>query len=141
MGNPQYVDVSCHSLTMSPPPVSVPVRNDHDRGVSSDYYAIVLFRARTLTLGRSKSDALFSYQPPFNLLAFLILWPLSCIVSPRKLHTANVFMIKLTVRFPDDSPFDPSELITTRPIQFGRPPFILYSTITEFGNSLSPLSW
>ncbi|KAI0707123.1 hypothetical protein C8Q76DRAFT_748084 [Earliella scabrosa] len=41
-------------------------------------------------------DALFSYQPPFNLLAFAILWPLSLVLSPRALHSANVFLIKLT---------------------------------------------
>lgn len=46
---------------------------------------------------RVKSDALFSYQPPFNLLALAVLWPLSFVVSPRKLHSANVFLIKLTV--------------------------------------------
>lgn len=44
-----------------------------------------------------KSDALFSYQPPFNLFAFLILWPLSWVLSPRALHSTNVFLIKLTV--------------------------------------------
>ena len=47
---------------------------------------------------RVKSDALFSYQPPFNLLALAVLWPLSFVVSPRTLHSANVFLIKLTVR-------------------------------------------
>ncbi len=46
---------------------------------------------------RSVKDSLFSYQPPFNLFAFMVLWPLSFIVSPRALHSANVFLIKLTV--------------------------------------------
>ncbi|EJF64813.1 hypothetical protein BD309DRAFT_962257 [Dichomitus squalens] len=41
-------------------------------------------------------DALFSYQPPFNMLAFVVLWPLSFVLSPRALHSANVFLIKLT---------------------------------------------
>ncbi|KAI0787426.1 hypothetical protein C8Q74DRAFT_605518 [Fomes fomentarius] len=41
-------------------------------------------------------DALFSYQPPFNLLAFVILWPLSLVLSPRALHSTNVFLIKVT---------------------------------------------
>lgn len=45
-----------------------------------------------------KSDALISYQPPFNLLAFVILWPASFILSPRALHSLNVFLIRLTVR-------------------------------------------
>ncbi|KAH9481574.1 hypothetical protein JR316_0006101 [Psilocybe cubensis] len=43
-----------------------------------------------------KSDALFSYQPPFNILAFLILKPLSYTLTPRALHSTNVFLIKLT---------------------------------------------
>ncbi|KAI0360223.1 hypothetical protein OH77DRAFT_1565833 [Trametes cingulata] len=41
-------------------------------------------------------DTLFSYQPPFNLLAFIVLWPLSFILTPRALHSANVFLIKVT---------------------------------------------
>jgi len=48
------------------------------------------------TIEGSKPDALFSYQPPFNLMAFLVLWPMRFVVSPRRLHSANVFMIKLT---------------------------------------------
>ena len=47
---------------------------------------------------RVKSDALFSYQLPFNILAFLLLSPLSWCVSPRTLHGVNVFLIKVTVR-------------------------------------------
>ena len=50
-----------------------------------------------LSFSRVTSDALFSYQPPFNLFAFLILWPLSRILTPRALHSTNVFLIKLTV--------------------------------------------
>jgi hypothetical protein len=57
-----------------------------------------LFQFTIATIEGVKSDALFSYQPPFNLLAFLILWPSSLILSPRRLHTLNVFLIKLTVR-------------------------------------------
>ncbi|TFK83312.1 hypothetical protein K466DRAFT_665921 [Polyporus arcularius HHB13444] len=41
-------------------------------------------------------DSLFSYQPPFNLFAFVILWPLSFVLSPRALHSTNVFLIKVT---------------------------------------------
>jgi hypothetical protein len=50
----------------------------------------------TLSLTSVKADALFSYQPPFNILAFLILKPASWIVSPRTLHRMNVFLIRLT---------------------------------------------
>ncbi|KAL4074947.1 hypothetical protein V8B97DRAFT_1948619 [Scleroderma yunnanense] len=55
-----------------------------------------LFQRTISTIEGVKSDALFSYQPPFNILAFLILKPGSYILSPRQLHSANVFLIKLT---------------------------------------------
>lgn len=49
-----------------------------------------------LTPDSVKADALFSYQPPFNIIAFLILKPASWFVTPRRLHSMNVFLIKLT---------------------------------------------
>ncbi|KAH8100884.1 hypothetical protein BXZ70DRAFT_936367 [Cristinia sonorae] len=55
-----------------------------------------LFQYAIYTIEGVKSDALFSYQPPFNLFAFAILWPLSWVLTPRALHSANVFLIKLT---------------------------------------------
>ncbi|KAG8819153.1 hypothetical protein FRC17_010586 [Serendipita sp. 399] len=55
-----------------------------------------LFQFAISTLEGVKSDALFSYQPPFNLFAFLFLAPLSLFVSPRTFHSVNVFLIRLT---------------------------------------------
>lgn len=55
-----------------------------------------LFQFTITTLEGMKSDALFSYQPPFNLLAFAILWPASWVLTPRSLHSANVFLIRST---------------------------------------------
>ncbi|KAH9063947.1 hypothetical protein EDB87DRAFT_1673307 [Lactarius vividus] len=55
-----------------------------------------LFQFTITTLEGMKSDALFSYQPPFNLLAFAILLPASWFLTPRNLHSANVFLIRLT---------------------------------------------
>jgi len=43
-----------------------------------------------------KSDALVSYQPPFNILAFILLKPASWVLSPRALHSFNVFLIRVT---------------------------------------------
>ena len=100
-----------HSPTRFPLLVSIPVRYGHHRRASP---AIVPFQAQTQIHTRSKSDALFSYQPPFNLVAFLVLWPLSCVVSPRKLHSVNVFMIKLTVSVPVHFPFYHSRLTPPR---------------------------
>jgi hypothetical protein len=45
---------------------------------------------------RVKSNALFSYQLPFNISAFLLLKPASWFLSPRALHSFNVFLIRLT---------------------------------------------
>ena len=45
---------------------------------------------------RVKSNALFSYQLPFNIAAFLLLKPASWVLSPRALHSFNVFLIRLT---------------------------------------------
>ncbi|TFK75139.1 receptor-activated Ca2+-permeable cation channel [Pluteus cervinus] len=55
-----------------------------------------LFQFAISTIEGVKSDALFSYQPPFNIIAFLILKPISWGLSPRALHTVNVFLIRLT---------------------------------------------
>ncbi|EAU85471.1 hypothetical protein CC1G_06372 [Coprinopsis cinerea okayama7 len=55
-----------------------------------------LFQYTISTVEGVKSDALFSYQPPFNLLAFLLLKPSSFFLTPRQLHTFNVFLIRVT---------------------------------------------
>ncbi|KAJ7574426.1 receptor-activated Ca2+-permeable cation channel [Mycena floridula] len=55
-----------------------------------------LFQFAISTIEGVKADALFSYQPPFNLLAFIILKPCSWVVSPRRLHSLNVLLIKIT---------------------------------------------
>ncbi|KAJ7773071.1 receptor-activated Ca2+-permeable cation channel [Mycena metata] len=55
-----------------------------------------LFQFAISTIEGVKADALFSYQPPFNLLALAVLKPTSYIVTPRTLHSLNVLLIKLT---------------------------------------------
>ncbi|KAF7330430.1 hypothetical protein MVEN_02481800 [Mycena venus] len=55
-----------------------------------------LFQFAISTIEGVKTDALFSYQLPLNLLAFVVLKPASYIVTPRTLHTLNVFLIKAT---------------------------------------------
>ncbi|KAF8313679.1 hypothetical protein DL93DRAFT_2113916 [Clavulina sp. PMI_390] len=58
-----------------------------------------LFQFTISTLEGVKSDAVLAYQPPFNLAAYAILTVLSFVLSPRTLHTVNVFMLRVTVRF------------------------------------------
>ncbi|CRK41705.1 hypothetical protein BN1708_008534 [Verticillium longisporum] len=60
--------------------------------------AEIQFRRAVLTLEGVKSDAVFSYQPPFNILAVFLLLPLKFIVSPRwfhKIHVASVRTVNL----------------------------------------------
>jgi hypothetical protein len=61
--------------------------------------AEIQFRRAVLTLEGVKSDALFSYQPPLNILALLILLPLKQFLTPRWFHKINVAAIR-TVNAP-----------------------------------------
>lgn len=57
--------------------------------------AEVQFRRAVLTFEGVKSDAIFAYQPPFNLLALLLMWPTKLILSPRWFHKLNVTFIRI----------------------------------------------
>ncbi|KAL8829674.1 MAG: hypothetical protein Q9191_001883 [Dirinaria sp. TL-2023a] len=56
--------------------------------------AEIQFRRAVLTLEGVKSDAIFAYQPPLNVLALLILLPLKSFVSPRWFHKVNVTAVR-----------------------------------------------
>ncbi|KAI0125915.1 nonselective cation channel [Xylariales sp. AK1849] len=60
----------------------------------------IQYRRAVQTLEGVKSDAIFAYQPPFNILAIFVLLPMKFIVSPRwfhKIHVASVRFINLPV--------------------------------------------
>ncbi|KAI2640587.1 nonselective cation channel [Hypomontagnella submonticulosa] len=62
--------------------------------------AEIQFRKAVLTLEGVKSDAIFAYQPPFNIIALFVLVPMRFFVSPRwfhKIHVATVRAINLPV--------------------------------------------
>lgn len=66
--------------------------------ISSNATAEIQFRRAVLTLEGVKADAVFAYQPPFNLLAVFLLLPLKFVVSPRwfhKIHVATVRLVNL----------------------------------------------
>ncbi|KAL2212640.1 nonselective cation channel [Sarocladium strictum] len=68
------------------------------RDISSNATAEIQFRRAVLTLEGVKADAVFAYQPPFNILAVFIFIPLKFIVSPRwfhKIHVATVRTLNL----------------------------------------------
>ncbi|KAM7196074.1 hypothetical protein V8F33_006366 [Rhypophila sp. PSN 637] len=56
--------------------------------------AEIQFRHAVLTLEGVKADAIFAYQPPFNILAILFLAPLKWFVSPRWFHKIHVFSVR-----------------------------------------------
>ena len=68
--------------------------------ISANAVAEMQFRKAVLTLEGVKADAVFAYQPPFNILAVFVLLPLKFVVSPRwfhKIHVATVKTINLPV--------------------------------------------
>lgn len=52
--------------------------------------AEVHFRRAVLTFEGVKSDAIFAYRPPLNILALVILLPLKSLLSPRWFHKVNI---------------------------------------------------
>ncbi|TVY60708.1 Calcium channel, partial [Lachnellula suecica] len=62
--------------------------------IVSNATAEIQFRRSVLTLEGVKSDAIFAYQPPFNILALLILLPMKFVVSPRWFHKINVAAVR-----------------------------------------------
>ncbi|KAG0651002.1 Anaphase-promoting complex subunit 2 [Hyphodiscus hymeniophilus] len=56
--------------------------------------AEIQFRRAVLTLEGVKSDAIFAYQPPLNILALLILLPLKQLLTPRWFHKINVAAVR-----------------------------------------------
>ncbi|KAK0716998.1 hypothetical protein B0T26DRAFT_707997 [Lasiosphaeria miniovina] len=63
--------------------------------IASNASAEIQFRRAVLTLEGVKADAIFAYQPPFNILAILIFLPLKFCVSPRWFHKIHVFSVRL----------------------------------------------
>lgn len=68
--------------------------------ISANAVAEMQFRKAVITLEGVKADAVFAYQPPFNILAVFLFLPLKFIVSPRwfhKIHVATVKTLNLPV--------------------------------------------
>lgn len=62
--------------------------------ISSNAAAEIQFRRAVLTLEGVKSDAIFAYLPPFNIVALCILLPLKFVLTPRWFHKVNVFAVR-----------------------------------------------
>ena len=63
--------------------------------IANNSTAEIQFRRAVLTFEGVKSDAIFAYQPPFNVLALCLMLPLKLVVSPRWFHKVNVAVIRV----------------------------------------------
>jgi hypothetical protein len=63
--------------------------------IVSNATAEIQYRHAVQTLEGVKSDAIFAYQPPFNILALFVLVPLKFVVSPRWFHKIHVAAVRL----------------------------------------------
>lgn len=63
--------------------------------IASNATAEIHFRRAVLTFEGIKSDAIFAFQPPFNVLALLILLPLKLFLSSRWFHKINVTAVRV----------------------------------------------
>ncbi|KAM0162244.1 hypothetical protein ACHAPG_001942 [Botrytis cinerea] len=62
--------------------------------IVSNATAEIQFRRAVLTLEGVKSDSLFAYFPPFNILALFVLMPLKFVLTPRWFHKINVAAVR-----------------------------------------------
>ena len=63
--------------------------------ISANATAEIQYRRAVLTFEGVKSDAIFSFHPPFNILALLVLWPLKLMLSPRWFHKVVVTGVRV----------------------------------------------
>jgi hypothetical protein len=59
----------------------------------------IQYRRAVLTFEGVKSDAIFAYMPPFNILALVVMLPLKLILTPHTFHKVNVTATR-TLNFP-----------------------------------------
>ena len=63
--------------------------------IASNASAEIQFRRAVLTFEGVKSDAIFAYHPPFNVLALCFMLPLKLVFTPRWFHKVNVTMVRV----------------------------------------------
>jgi hypothetical protein len=62
--------------------------------IAAEAASEIQFRRAVSTFEGVKSDSLFAYFPPFNILAFVILVPLKFLLSPRWFHKINITIVR-----------------------------------------------
>lgn len=74
--------------------ILVSTLSDSFSRIRSQSVAEVQFRRAVLTFLAVKSDSVFAYFPPFNILAVVLLLPLKLVVSPRWFHKINITAVR-----------------------------------------------
>ena len=59
--------------------------------IAANATAEIQFRRAVLTFEGVKSDAIFAYMPPFNIIALVVMLPLKFMLNDRQFHKVNVF--------------------------------------------------
>ncbi|KAH7137955.1 hypothetical protein B0J11DRAFT_449702 [Dendryphion nanum] len=67
--------------------------------IAAEATAEIQFRRAVTTFEGVKSDSLFLYPAPFNLLAFFVLIPLKFLLTPRWFHKINITLVRI-LNFP-----------------------------------------
>lgn len=62
--------------------------------IAADSTAEIQFRRAVLTFEGVKSDAIFAFRPPLNILALILLLPLKFLLTPRYFHKLNVALVR-----------------------------------------------
>ena len=88
--------------------------------IASNATAEIQYRRAVLTFEGVKGDAIFAYQPPFNILALCVLLPLKMVLTPRWFHKINVTAVR-TINAPLlllVSVYERRRLWSTKPMKF-----------------------
>lgn len=64
--------------------------------INRDAIAEQMYRRAVSTFQGVKSDGIFSFQPPINILALIFLWPARAFVTPHTYHKIIVFAARFT---------------------------------------------
>ncbi|KAF2641215.1 hypothetical protein P280DRAFT_542365 [Massarina eburnea CBS 473.64] len=63
--------------------------------IAADATSEIQFRRAVSTFEGVKSDSLFAYYPPFNIIGLFILLPLKFILTPRWFHKINITIVRV----------------------------------------------
>jgi len=90
-----FVTYACLSTTLLLT-VLVSILATRFADINRDAIEEYMFRRAVVVFEGIKSDAIFNYWPPVNLIALLTLVPIRFILTPRRFHSLNVFCTRVS---------------------------------------------